>query len=187
MKRLTALLLCCFLMLTCCMTARADDEPTLHDVRYYFEHRLLPNELHNNAAELVHFLQANGLYRLWMNFTEANNLDTFYTEDEFSLCTLTDVRQGENAVLIRLTMPVPEDTPLCLRIYMYWDPDTGKTGYYTIEYDNFFGDTWFLCSWDKDGNHMDYGTIDTVVDPADPGYQNALDMEFEKILELLEV
>ena len=42
---------------------------------------------------------------------------------------------------------------------------------------NFFGESWFLCGWTKDGTHLDYGVFDAASDPEDPEYENILDAE----------
>ena len=188
MKKLIALLLALCLLLVFCAgaagaeAAETNEELTPHQVRYYFEHRLLPNEFHNNTAELVAFLRENGLFALWRNFTQNNGFDVIYTADDFSV---TEFPQEDGTFLMLLIMPKPEDTPLCARIYLCQRAGSGDTGFFTVEYDNYFGESWFLCGWTKDGNHQNYGAAIALPAPDDPGYEEALNNEINMILQLL--
>ena len=82
-------------------------------------------------------------------------------------------------------LPKPEDMTLCCRIYLCWNPETGTAGYYTVEYDNLLGETWFLCGWTANGTHMNYSIVSAVTDPEDPEYEAALEKELKAVLELM--
>ena len=163
-------------------TAEEEESISLTDVRYYFEHRLLPHDLYENADRLIPFLQQNGVAALWTNFTLNNDLDPVYTKDQFGT---REFPQADGTTILLLTLPMPEVTPLCCRVYLCWNEQTGKAAYYTVEYDDNFGEKWFLCGWSQDGTHLNYGVIDTIQDCNDPEYENALAAELSKILELL--
>lgn len=190
MKKWIALLLALCMLLPCAAlgetaaeeTAEEAAEITPHDIRYYFEHRLLPSELYENTEQLTGFLRKNGIYALWANFTGSNGFAVVYPEDAFGMAEFPQ-EDGTNVMMISL--PKPEDSPLCSRVYLFWNPETGKTGYYTVELDSFFGEAWYLCGWSADGNHLDYGTINALPDPEDPGYADALQAEIAAVLELM--
>ena len=107
-----------------------------------------------------------------------NGADVCYAEDGFAA---EELPREDGLYLMRLTMPRPEDTPLCSRIYLCRDPATDKTGYFTVEYDNLLGEAWFLCGWTPEGVHMNYGSAAALPDPDDPGYRAALDAEAEQV------
>ncbi len=190
MKKWIALLVALCLLLPCaafCETAAEETaeeaaEITPHEIRYYFEHRLLPSELYENTDQLTEYLRKNGAYVLWANFTGNNGFDVVYPEDAFGTA---EFPQDDGTNVMMLSLPKPEESPLCSRVYLCWNPETGKTGYYTVELDNFFGEAWYLCSWTADGVHMDYGAINPLPDPEDPGYADALQEEIGTVLQLM--
>ena len=190
MKKWIALLLALCFLLPCAVfgetaaeeTAEEAGQPTPHDIRYYFEHRLLPGELYENTDQLIGFLRRNGIYALWASFTESNGFDTVYPEDAFGIA---EFPQEDGTDVIMLALPKPESAPLCSRVYLCWNPETGKTGYYTVELDDFFGEAWFLCSWSADGVHLDYGAVSPLPDSEDPVYPDALRAEVSTVLELM--
>ena len=184
MKKWIALLLALCLLLPCAVlgetaaeeTAEEMVEITPHDIRYYFEHRLLPSELYENTEQLIGFLRQNGIYALWANFTGNNGFNVVYPEDAFGMA---EFPQEDGTNVMMLSLPKPEDSPLCSRVYLCWNPETGKAGYYTVELDSFFGEAWYLCSWSADG------AINALPDPEDPGYADALQAEISAVLELM--
>ena len=192
MKKWIALLLIFCLLLPCaalCETADTTEETaeetreiTPHDVRYYFEHRLLPQDFFEYGETLIGYLRENGTYAIWEDLTQSNGFDVIYSGEEYGLA---EYPQEDGTEVIMLTFPKPEDTPLCSHVYLCLNPETGAQGYYTVEYDNFFGESWYLCCWTKDGNHLDYGVINPLPDPEDPGYADALNAEIATVLELL--
>ena len=164
--------------------AQETGEPlSVHEVRYYFEHRLLPQLLFEDADQLLGFILENSINQLWLNFIADLDFVNPYTADDFNQSI---VYQTENAVIVRADLPKPEDSPLCLRVYFYYDFNADIKAYFTVEYDNFFGESWFLCEWTQEGVHNDYGTIDTVK-PADADdYAESLEREVNGILYIIE-
>ena len=58
--------------------------------------------------------------------------------------------------MVRVTMPKPEESPLCTRLYFCYNPLFGKIRYFTIEKGMVCD---MLCEWSDDGAHMNYGPI----------------------------
>ena len=77
-----------------------------------------------------------------------------FSEADYSVMAL-DI--AEDLTLIRVDLPekglVP---PLCYRIYMTFNPQTKKAGYYTIEMGK-EKNTRMLGEFDEDGKHIDHG------------------------------
>ena len=109
MKKWIALLLALCLLLPCSALGETAAEetagPTPHDIRYYFEHRLLPGELYENTDQLIGFLRKNGIYALWSNFTGNNGFDVIYPEDAFEMA---EFPQEDGANVMMLSLPKPE-------------------------------------------------------------------------------
>ena len=182
MKKTLALLLALCLLLPCaaaCADAAETKEVTLHDYRYHYEHVYMTQPFYENPDRVMNIIYQYGAYQLWFDFMQNNDTDPVYAKEDFSE---TVIPQEDGGYLMRITLPKPEESLECSRLYLYWNPTTSEAGYYTVEYDNFFGETWFLCGWDKDHNHQNYGGAAPLPDPSDPGYQDALDAEAAEVL-----
>ena len=189
MRKWIALLLAFCLLIPCTAfgetaveTETGNETPSLHSVRYYFEHQLLPQLLYADPEVLITFLEREGTFELWNRYTEQYGLEAYYTADVFGEELVTT---DDGILMMVVKMPAPEETPLCSRIYLCLDKNTGKAGCYTVEYDNFMGEAWFLCGWTMEGNHMNFGTIPALPDPESPDYAEALRAEREQVLSIL--
>ena len=155
---------------------------TLFVIACHRHYRLLPQAFYEDTDALTEFLKSDGLFALWQSFMRNNGFDVVYNEKDFSVQVFP---QEEGTEVILLTMPKPEDASLCSRIYLCRNAVTGEMDYCTVEYDNFFGESWFLCGWTKDHNHVNYSTIPALPEPEDPSYADALAAEIERILGLM--
>ena len=158
---------------------------TLFDVRYYFEHRLLPQAFYQEPEELMESLREGGLYDRWSRYTAERSFDVTYPADAFSV---REMMQDSGLRMLMLTMPQPEKTLLCYRIYLCFDPETGPAAYYTAEYDvyeGFFDEGCLICGWKPDRTHQYF--METQILPAedDPEYEKKLAEEAAAILNLM--
>ena len=158
----------------------ANEKSALFNVRYYFEHRLLPSLYFENPEAYISFYETNGIFSLWNAYTEFQDFDTTYTADEFEVRNISPV---EDIILLMLKMPEPEETPFCFRIYLYYDQATGTAAYFTIEFDNFFDECAYLCAWTKDMTHLNYVNC-KLFRPGDPDYESLLKKETEEIMRI---
>ena len=69
-----------------------------------------------------------------------------------------DSSVDEKITVLKLTVPEPEDAPLCYRIYMIYNDGFTHVGYFTVEKGNgpVADDRHFLCSWDLQ-MHLNHG------------------------------
>ena len=178
MKKTLCLLLPCA---AACAEAEETKEPTLHDYRYHYEHVYMTQPFYEDPDRIMNIIYQYGAYQLWADFMQNNGADPVYAKEDFSE---TVIPQEDGSCLMRIVLPKPEESLECSRLYLYWNPVTSEAGYYTIEYDNFLGETWFLCGWDKDHNHQNFGGAASLPAPSDPGYQDALDAEAAEVLKL---
>lgn len=158
---------------------------TLFDIRYYFEHRELPQQFYQAPEDMMESLQEAGLYDRWNSYTAAYGFDQDYADGDFAV---RDMMQDSGIRMLLLTMPDPESTLLCYRIYLCYDPETGTSAYYTAEfdkYDGFFEDGCLICGWKPDGTHQYYAEGRILPDRDDPEYEKALAEEAAAILNLM--
>ena len=158
-----ALCLLCALALPCMADEAASEPPSLYQVRYYFEHQMLPASYYDMPEEVLTFLQEEGPYELWRRVTESFGLDPTYAEADFRAEVLEDT---DEVRILRLNLPEPDGNTLCPRVYFVYYPETGNGAYVTVESDTFMPDAYFICGWTPDGTHMNYGSIDIPADDA---------------------
>ena len=167
-------------------SAEAESEPlALFDVRYYFEHRLLRQLFYAAPESTMESLRDGGLYERWNTYTAEIGFETTYAYEQFSA---RDMLQDSGIRVLMLTMPAPDTTLLCYRIYLCWDPETETAAYYTAEYDKydgFFDEGCLICGWSPDGSHHYYLEGKILPDSEDPEYEKAL-AELNEIIEKLD-
>lgn len=162
-----------------------DTELTLFEVRYYFEHRLLPQRFYHAPEQTIESLRGTGLCDLWCSYTAENAFDVTYPTDDFSA---REILQDSGITVLLLTLPAPADTLLCYRIYLCLDPESGTAAYYTAEYDKydgFFDEGCLLCGWNEDGTHQYYAESRILPDRNDPDYESGLGEEAGIVLDLM--
>lgn len=161
-------------------TAEETKEYTLYDVRYYYEHKLLPQLFYEIPEDVLVYMQDGKAFDLWKSLTEDVNFPLTFTADQF---ILRDYPQEDGGTLLQLELPKPEDTALCFRVYFYRNA-LGVNNYFTVEYDNYFGEAAYLCGWTAEGNHLNFGTTD-ILEPDDPDYETKLAKEATQITQMV--
>ncbi len=160
MKRIFVLMLAlCLAILPCAVQAEGNaqedaDTGWMHDARYFFEHKMIPPLFYEDPEALIEFMRNDGPFTLWTRFSEKNGLDPVYSAEDFGV---RDFSQEGGLEMVMISMPTPPDSPLCFRIYLCYDPATKSAGVFTLEYDNFLGDSCFTCGWSKSGDHLNFG------------------------------
>ena len=134
------------------------------NINYEFQHRLLPNWSYNAPKffnDLVNEGEKQTLYKAIKSVYDNRKVECPYKEDDFSgFHTRLDV----DTVAVVLRFPAPEEVPLCFCSLIYLDTNDNRIGYYTMEKgkDPITGEEMqFLCGWDNEGNHRQYGSVYT--------------------------
>ena len=130
----------------------------LNDLRYNFEHYLLPGWFYRDKDRFTNAL-ING--------------DTFIDGIFFKICKdkgMVDVwikgydniyAEDDNLKSIIITCPNCIATPQCSKIFMIWNED--KRFYFTLEYDDMMEKLtgiepfFILCGWDEKQAHVNFG------------------------------
>ena len=167
--------------------SRETEKPavTLFDIRYYFEHRMLPKAFYQAPEETIASLLETGLYDRWSSYTAAHDYAAPYNAEAFDA---REMMQDSGIRMLMLEMPQPENTLLCYRIYLCFDRDTGTSAYFTAEYSKYegvFDECCLLCGWKPDGTHQYYSEGQILPDRSEPEYEKALAEEATAVLNLM--
>lgn len=131
---------------------------TLKQVRYYFEHRLLPEWLYTEKEKLILTFaneQQKVPFLVMSDLCQREGLEMPYPEEDYQF-TLYPV--AENVLGGVLTLPEPEEEPLCYRVYFVFNKEFDRLAYYTLEKGQ--EEEYFLCGWDAEKTHSNYGSVD---------------------------
>lgn len=132
----------------------AEEAPELRkEIRYYMEHVRLPQDYFNGqATEWEWQFTQEVLYDYAKNLSELNGLKMPYQKTDYHV----SVESGDKGYTLRkITLPEPEEQPLCKEIYLMYNDDCSKQMYFTLER----GETekeYILASWDKQKKHTIY-------------------------------
>lgn len=129
----------------------------LHQIRYMFEHRLLPQWFFENKDKFVGIILQDKtvLYKMINDIFLNEELENPYTPEQFGI---EAERLTEEVMMLKIIFPEPEDEPICYCSYLFFNRDFEKTGYFCIEKGNEEGQEQpFVCAWTADGTHLNYG------------------------------
>ena len=150
-------------------------------VRYFFEHKMLPRYFYEKPEALLDGVRNVGIYPLWEAVSKENGTDPFYPKQDYS----THYYKAEDGTqIVQVEMPQPDEEPLCYRIYFVYNPDKDIAAYYTAECSSLAPDICFICNWSREGEHELCGSRD-VLDKKDSKYADAL-LEEAKLVALQE-
>jgi len=153
---------------------------TLERIRYHFEHSAMPRFFYEDPATVLDVVKEVGVYPVFAALANENGVAYPYQETDFKENLYN---QDDGTVVLQVVMPRPEVTPQCYRIYMVYNADTGDADYYTVEFDDMMGETAFLCGWNPDMTHLNYGGA-AILNPEDEDYQRLLETEAAQVAEL---
>jgi len=129
----------------------------LHQIRYVFEHRLLPQLFFENNAQFVGMVLKDKavLFRIIDDIFQKEDVENPYTEEQFDIET---AKIAEGVMMMKIILPEPEDEPLCYCCYLFFDNNFEKLSFFCIEKGNEIGQMYpFVCSWTSDGAHNNHG------------------------------
>jgi len=137
----------------------------MKNIRYYFEHQLLPQLFYEDKGRFIGKLieEPEVIFQIldviYTKYEEENP----YSEDAYAI---SFHQISDEAMAIELDYPEPELEPLCYRCYMIFDMNLKKTRFFTIERASDTLDEPFVCSWDEKGGHYTHGgcNLDDVLE-----------------------
>ena len=128
-----------------------------HNIRYYFEHKLLPQWFYDKKEQLVGAIihDKSILFRVIDDIFNDEEIDNPYKEDDFDI---SKIKISDDVMVLKLIFPEPEEEPLCYCSYLLFDINFEKISYFCIEKGNELSqDQPFVCSWTSDGSHLNHG------------------------------
>ncbi len=144
------------------------------DPLYYLEHKFLPVVIYQGKEKygLDVFDLANSFAKICnatlQNYQEAakEKCPVTVREEHFQVDAVpfgdrADARAGKlGGFILRLFFPFTANAqPLCRRAYIVTGPQGENPLYYTVEY-NQREQTFYLCAWDKNLCHVEFGKVD---------------------------
>lgn len=133
------------------------ERPTtpMHGARYALEHRLIPSQLYEGKMKFLNAIvdPGNPLSKVFIDMMKEDNVENPYGEQPIKI----DPFRIDHVIVAHITFPEPEEEPLCYEGYALYDSKTDQAGYYCIEKGGVFGDAPYLCGWNKEGLHSNYG------------------------------
>ena len=132
----------------------------IHDIRYFFEHQLLPRAFFEDRALLITVLvkEKDFLYKMVQEVFEKEGAECPYRPEEFRAEPL---KISKDVLLLKLTYPEPESEPLCYGSYLLFDTAFENPAFFCLERGARRDEMPFLCRWDESGNHLNYGRCST--------------------------
>lgn len=129
-----------------------------YEVRYFMEHKALPQALRTHRESLLLEL-LGGAKAIGALYAKAEDSNPDYTcPYDISQFTVTfhEYIDGKNAVfIVRVGMPEPECSPLCRAVYVCFSGGGHEDLYFTSELTP--EGQYFLCCWPADGVHLNFG------------------------------
>ena len=117
-------------------------------IRHSFEHQMLRDYYMKKPTDFVDTMSMEGtLFRVYDAICREHGVENPYRPEQYSADMLV-TQEGTKA--LRLTMPMPEGSPECCRIYAFYDETGMNPGFFTIERcrEDADRDT-FVCRWLK--------------------------------------
>ncbi len=128
-----------------------------HQIRYMFEHKLLPHWFFENKDQFVGSVLQDKtlLFNIISGIFEKEHVENPYSQEQFAV---EAAKVTKEVMMLKLIFPEPEDEPLCYCSYLFFDQAFEKLGFFCIEKGNDEGGMRpFVCSWNSNGMHSNYG------------------------------
>ena len=161
----------------------AEEGWTVQEVRYQFEHSMLPRYYYDVPENMLDVIADPGIYALWESVTTENGVEPTYSEEDYEAYWY---QAEDGTVIAQVTLPEPDQNMLCFRVYFVYNGETGYTAYYTVELEYFLDEDdgiAYICSWNADREHALF-TDAGIVEKDSAVYEEELWDEAEVIAEL---
>ena len=130
-----------------------------NQVLYHLEHSLLPNWFYEEPKNFVGVLsqEQTALYEIANELFSRAGVANKFKADFFSV---EPGDAAEDVAYLRLKFPKPEAVPLCKAAICLFDKSFENVCYFTLEKGpDLEGDFPILCSWSKEGEHFNFGSV----------------------------
>ena len=120
---------------------------------YFLEHRFLRDQFFIEPMSILN-ITFEGLMNFFKEIYKSKNCEFTYANEDFNI----ERFKIDNYYIMIVSFPKPQEALLCDRIYFLYNEDLQDKKIVTIEraIDEPKG---FLCSWDENKQHHNYGEI----------------------------
>ena len=184
-SRLTALFLCLLVMACSCYGAMAEepDQPSLSEVRSYFEHVFLRELFYSDPETVMGGITSTALYKTWTLMAGEYGCADSYDESDFNVYGL----QNDDEIMMALVFPpVPEEAPQCYRLYLCYDQKNKTSLYFTNEYDEGMEGWGLVGLWTPEGEHHTVYLLPALDVSSEEAFTESLQSEIDQIFYLVE-
>lgn len=139
--------------------------PDITSARYYFEHQFLPKLFYDPKVFLPMAIKNNPdvIHMNWTHLLEHYGITDTYDADAYKV-QMFEI--SDKIACVRILCPQPEVEPQCLWIYMLFRYSLRKRFYFTVEKGGLFESGPFLCGWDRNQKHINYGECEEHIEKA---------------------
>ena len=130
-----------------------------NQVLYHLQHGLLPSWFYEEPKNFIGVLsqEPKALFEIASELFRRANLEMPYKAAMFSA---EPGEVNENVMVLRIKFPKPDAVPLCHGALCFFDKSFQNINYFTLEKGpDLEGDYPILCSWSKDGQHFNLGSV----------------------------
>ncbi len=131
---------------------------TIADVRYSFEHTMLPKWFFEEGMTLIGYLitEENFAYELLKKAFEDNGMEMPYPKE---LICFEKFKTEDKILGGKIILPTPNEMPSCYEIFMLFNLAFDNIRFFTVERGQEQEDI-VIGEWTKDGEHIDHGAVD---------------------------
>ena len=136
------------------------EQANRHSTRYIIEHWLLPKLVIDSGRDFITKLlkdKESFMFFISINYFNKEGVGFPYSIDQYKY---ESAQLADDAYLVTLTMPEPEEDMECYRIHILFDAECSRFMYFATEKDE-RSETGELCGWNTDDKgelvHIDYG------------------------------
>ena len=182
--RWTALFLCLLVMIGAyhAAIAKDEDQPSLSEVRCYFEHTLLPELFYSDPLTVIGGMDSDSLYRSWNMIAQDFGYADSYTKADFQAHRL---RSDQDIIMALIMLPAPTEAPECYRLYLCYDM-TAKAGlYFTNEYEDDMKGWGLVGLWTSEKEHHFVDFLEPLDVSSQEAFADSLQNEVDHIFNLV--
>ena len=162
--------------------AEDQDQPSLTDIRCYFEHTILPGVFYSNPLGVMGGIDSTSIYQSWTRIVQDFGYVDSYTESDFSVYRL---RHEQDIIMALIILPAPTEAPECYRLYLCYDM-TAETGFYfTNEYEEDMEGWGLVGLWTPEKEHHFVYLLKPLDVSSQDAFAESLQNEVDDIFNLV--
>ena len=150
---------------------------TLVDLRYYFEHEILPGYFFESSEPFLSDIlevayeeedntDENIIYESICETAQEEGVELPYSKKQYKT-EVFSMDKDKDDFVVRIRLPEPEEPLLCAYIFMIFSlKDLSPIRYFTVELleKKWRKNVYCLCEWERDGFHRNHSFVSKNLD-----------------------